>query len=43
MRLVLNYLRQAGVSAAELLLDSQYVSYDGDLLALGRGEILVRA
>ena len=42
MRLLLNYLRQAGLSAAEPFLDSEYVSYDGDLLSLGRGEILVR-
>jgi formylmethanofuran dehydrogenase subunit C len=43
MRLLLNYLRQAGLSAAEPFLDSEYVSYDGDLLSLGRGEILFRA
>jgi formylmethanofuran dehydrogenase subunit C len=43
MRLLLNYLRQAGLSAAVPFLDSEYVSYDGDLLSLGRGEILVRA
>lgn len=42
MRLLLNYLRQAGLSATEPFLDSEYVSYDGDLLSLGRGEILVR-
>jgi formylmethanofuran dehydrogenase subunit C len=42
MRLLLNYLRQAGLSAAAPILDSEYVSYDGDLLSLGRGEILVR-
>lgn len=42
MRLLLNHLRREGISAAEAFLDSEYISYDGDLFSLGKGEILVR-
>jgi formylmethanofuran dehydrogenase subunit C len=43
MRLLLNYLRRAGFAAAEPLMDSQFTSFDGDLLTLGKGEILLRS
>ena len=42
MRLLLDYLSRAGVAAAESYLDACYVAHHGDLLALGKGEILVR-
>jgi hypothetical protein len=42
MRLLLNYLETVGLSVARQYLDSDYRSYHGDLLALGKGEILVR-
>ncbi len=42
MRLLLKHLRQAGFAAAEPFLDSEYHSFDGDLLSLSKGEILVR-
>ena len=42
MRVLLKHLRQAGFAAGEPFLDSEYHSFDGDLLSLGKGEILVR-
>jgi formylmethanofuran dehydrogenase subunit C len=43
MRLLLNYVRQAGISSAGEHLDAEFDSFGGDLLALGKGEILVKA
>jgi formylmethanofuran dehydrogenase subunit C len=43
MRLLIKHLGQAGFNHAEPLLDSAFTSFDGDLLSLGKGEILVRA
>jgi formylmethanofuran dehydrogenase subunit C len=43
MRLLLNYVRQAGIALAGNLLTAEYDSFGGDLLALGKGEILVQA
>jgi formylmethanofuran dehydrogenase subunit C len=42
MRLLLNYVGQVGIKAAAQFIDSKYLSFHGDLLALGKGEILVR-
>jgi formylmethanofuran dehydrogenase subunit C len=42
MRLLLNYIGQVGIEAAAQFIDSEYLSFHGDLLALGKGEILVR-
>jgi formylmethanofuran dehydrogenase subunit C len=41
MRLLLNYLRQNGVPSAGDFLKAEFDSFGGDLLALGKGEILV--
>jgi formylmethanofuran dehydrogenase subunit C len=42
MRLLMKHLHQTGLAYAEPLLDSAFTSFDGDLLSLGRGEILLR-
>ncbi|HEV2972898.1 MAG TPA: formylmethanofuran dehydrogenase subunit C [Pirellulales bacterium] len=42
MRLLLNYVCRIGMTGADQFLDSEYLSYHGDLLRLGKGEILVR-
>jgi formylmethanofuran dehydrogenase subunit C len=42
MRLLLNYVRQAGISIPDELLNAEYQSFGGDLLALGKGEVLVK-
>jgi formylmethanofuran dehydrogenase subunit C len=42
MRLLLNYVGRAGVSPATQFLDAEFDSFGGDLLALGKGEILVK-
>ena len=41
MRLLLSYVGRAGVSSATQFLDAEFDSFGGDLLALGKGEILV--
>ncbi len=43
MPVLLNYLRRAGVSIPDVILDAEYDSFGGDQLALGKGEILVAA
>ena len=42
MRLLLTHLERSGFSAAGRFLNSRYLGYHGDQLALGKGEILVR-
>ena len=42
MRLLLNYVSRTGVSSAMQFLDAEFDSFRGDLLALGKGEILVK-
>jgi formylmethanofuran dehydrogenase subunit C len=42
MRLLSRYLNQVGVGGADRVLDSKFISFDGDLLSHGKGEILVR-
>lgn len=42
MRLYLSRLRQFGFSVADDWLDAEYTLYSGDLVTVGKGEILVR-
>ncbi len=42
MQLLLTYLRQQSVTAAQQVAEGDYVTHHGDMLALGRGEIFVK-